>query len=173
MISKEKPKHKRSNYLFVFEKGAVVASCIQPSKPVVTFAIAVLVGQEKLDFNRFLGLTFAVVGAVCVVVGDIFWTGKSAEEMGKNSIFGDVCLIANCIAMGFCYVLVKQLNKIYSPVVVIAWIYTYAAVCLIFTALFMFPLNSSEVRKKNSLVFGPSVSLSLCFEDCSPNNTMD
>ena len=124
--------------------GAVVASCIQPSQPVVTFAIAVLVGQEKLDLKRCLGLSFAVMGAVWVVTGDMLATGKSAAEVGKNSMLGDLCLIANCLAMGWCYVLVKQLNKVYSSIVVIAWIYGYAAAFLIFTAIFFIPVNAKE-----------------------------
>jgi len=124
--------------------GAVVASCIQPSQPIVTFGIAVLTGQETLDFNRCVGLGFAVVGAVWVVVGDMIFSGKSAAEVGKNSILGDCCLIANCVAMGFCYVIVKQLSKTYSPVVVIAWIYAYAAVALVFAAAFFVPASSAE-----------------------------
>mmetsp|Transcript_4045 Transcript_4045/g.11753 ORF Transcript_4045/g.11753 Transcript_4045/m.11753 type:complete len:156 (-) Transcript_4045:299-766(-) len=125
--------------------GALVASCIQPSQPIVTFAIAVLVGQEKIDSKRCVGLGFAVVGAVAVVLGDVLVTGKSAAEVGKNSLLGDVCLIANCLAMGFCYVLVKELNKWYSSIVVIAWIYAYAALFLVMTAPF-FLSERTEVR---------------------------
>ena len=132
--------------------GAVVASCIQPSQPIVTFGIAVLTGQETLDFNRCVGLGFAVVGAVWVVVGDMIFSGKSAAEVGKNSILGDCCLIANCVAMGFCYVTVKQLSKTYSPVVVIAWIYAYAAFALVFAAAFFVPASSAEVSDSKCVV---------------------
>ena len=151
-----------------------MASCIQPSQPVVTFAIAVLVGQEKLNFNRFMGLTLAVVGAIWVVLGDIFWTGKSAAEVGKNSIFGDLCLIANCLSMGLCYVIMKQLNRIYNPMVVIAWVYSYGSASLIFTSLFMYPpaKSSQQVRhqtptkvKENAINYVSSFFFCfLCFE---------
>ena len=143
--------------------GVVVASCIQPSQPIVTLAIAVLVGQERLDTNKCVGLGFAVFGAVWVVAGDMLMTGKSAAEAGKNSVVGDLCLIANCVAMGLCYVLVKQLNKMYSPLVVIAWIYAYAAVFLVFIALFFHPVGA-EVSPGR-----PWLHVCLCLPFTDPN----
>uniref|UniRef100_A0A7S3E2U4 WAT1-related protein n=1 Tax=Chloropicon laureae TaxID=464258 RepID=A0A7S3E2U4_9CHLO len=118
--------------------GALVASCVQPSQPVVTLAIAVLVGQERLTFNRCAGLACAVVGAVCVVVGDMLMQpGKShADAKGKdnNAIWGDGALLANCVAAGACYVVMKALNRMYDSTLVIAWIYVVASGFLMATA---------------------------------------
>ena len=109
--------------------GAVVASCIQPSQPLITFAIAVMLGRERLDWRRLTGLFSAVLGAVWVILGNAFFL-ESANLLLQN-MFGDLCLITNCVAMAFCYIVMKDLSRTYPSVVVISWIYVFAAMYLV------------------------------------------
>eukprot|EP00216_Chloropicon_sp_CCMP2111_P003634 CAMPEP_0198242570 /NCGR_PEP_ID=MMETSP1446-20131203/17728_1 /TAXON_ID=1461542 ORGANISM="Unidentified sp, Strain CCMP2111" /NCGR_SAMPLE_ID=MMETSP1446 /ASSEMBLY_ACC=CAM_ASM_001112 /LENGTH=327 /DNA_ID=CAMNT_0043926091 /DNA_START=265 /DNA_END=1244 /DNA_ORIENTATION=+ len=128
--------------------GAMVATCIQPSQPIITFIVAVLIGQEKIDLNRLLGLTLSVVGAVWVVLGDAF---LSNANVLVKSLLGDVCLVANCAAMAVCYILVKALVSSYSPVVVIAYTYASAVVPLVLTTPFFIKSNDDWVVPKLAL----------------------
>lgn len=58
-----------------------LVAVLNSSTPVVTLALAVLVGQERLYRNRVLGLATAVAGTLIVIGGEI-GAGRSALALG-------------------------------------------------------------------------------------------
>ena len=47
--------------------GVVVATCMQPTIPVFTAMIAVLLNLEAGSLQKFIGITLAVGGSICMV----------------------------------------------------------------------------------------------------------
>ena len=47
--------------------GVVVATCMQPTIPVFTAMIAVMVGLEAGSLQKFVGIVLAVGGSICMV----------------------------------------------------------------------------------------------------------
>lgn len=47
--------------------GVVVATCMQPTIPVFTAAIAVILQMETGSVQKFAGIGLAVAGSVCMV----------------------------------------------------------------------------------------------------------
>jgi drug/metabolite transporter (DMT)-like permease len=47
--------------------GVVVATCMQPTIPVFTAMIAVMVGLEAGSLQKFVGIVLAVAGSICMV----------------------------------------------------------------------------------------------------------
>lgn len=48
--------------------GVVVATCIQPAIPVFTAAFAIGLGKEDPSYHKLIGILFASVGALCMVI---------------------------------------------------------------------------------------------------------
>ncbi len=47
--------------------GVVVATCMQPTIPVFTAMIAVMLGLEAGSLQKFVGIVLAVGGSICMV----------------------------------------------------------------------------------------------------------
>jgi len=47
--------------------GVVVATCMQPTIPVFTAAIAVMLNLEAGSLQKFIGIVLAVGGSICMV----------------------------------------------------------------------------------------------------------
>lgn len=104
--------------------GVLMASCVQPSVPVFTVMIGVVLGVEKGSMRKVIGIMFAVVGAVSMVVGSV---GGAEGGSGANLLLGDLCILVNALAMAAYYLLAKRLVAKYSAVHVAAWAYAVAA----------------------------------------------
>lgn len=106
--------------------GVLMASCVQPSVPVFTVMIGVMLGAEKGSMRKVIGIMFAVMGAISMVVGSV----GGAEASGGNLLLGDLCILVNALAMAAYYLLAKKLVTNYSAVHVAAWAYVVAAMLM-------------------------------------------
>jgi drug/metabolite transporter (DMT)-like permease len=106
--------------------GVVVATCMQPTIPVFTVLLGVLLGMEGLSPRKLAGIGLAVLGAVSMVLGGASATEGSAAE-ASSMILGNMYLAINTFAMACYYLLSKKLVARYSPFQVAAWSYLVAA----------------------------------------------
>lgn len=118
--------------------GVVVATCLQPTIPVMVSLMALALKMETANPRKLIGIFLATCGAIIMVLGN----GLSASnddhegdanidgnESGKDSkaILGNFFLVINTMAMACYYILSKRLVTKYSPILISAWSYMVAA----------------------------------------------
>eukprot|EP00475_Leptophrys_vorax_P043551 TRINITY_DN8415_c0_g1_i1.p1 TRINITY_DN8415_c0_g1~~TRINITY_DN8415_c0_g1_i1.p1 ORF type:complete len:366 (+),score=75.81 TRINITY_DN8415_c0_g1_i1:107-1204(+) len=102
------------------------ASMMQPMIPVLTTAIALLIGYEK-SFNKWkaLGILSAVGGAIVMLLFSAE-AGKSHHML--HPLLGNVFLIINCFGFAAFILLQRPLTGKYSAAVITAWAYLFGAI---------------------------------------------
>ncbi|KAL3162391.1 hypothetical protein ABBQ32_010066 [Trebouxia sp. C0010 RCD-2024] len=109
--------------------GVLVATCMQPTIPVFTAMLAVCLQLESGSVQKFFGIGLAVVGSISMVAGGVSGQHHTAAE-GHRMLLGNMCLLANTVAMAIYFITAKQLVMKYPPMCVAAWAYIVAAVCM-------------------------------------------
>ncbi|CAL8470768.1 g10310 [Coccomyxa elongata] len=132
--------------------GVVVATCMQPTIPVFTAMIAVLLNLEAGSLQKFIGITLAVGGSICMVLGGVGGHHTAAE--GRHLMLGNMFLLLNTLAMACYYLSAKQLVAKYPAICVAAWSYVTAALCMGATALLFVEQSGWEVPRQ---LWGPLV----------------
>lgn len=100
--------------------GPVLASAWQPTQPVFTLVISLLLGWEAVSVGKVLGILMSFAGAtIMVTVGQDFSAGEALVL-----IAGNVFLFLNCLGTSL-YVLTAKLvlARGYPPSTVTAWSY--------------------------------------------------
>lgn len=93
--------------------GALIATCMQPTSPVLSAALAVALGQERLPYIVITGTALSVAGAVIVAAG----RGQGASIRGTVSV-GFGCLVINSFCFAAYVTLMKEVVHKYSTAVV-------------------------------------------------------
>ncbi|KAK9828607.1 hypothetical protein WJX72_001011 [[Myrmecia] bisecta] len=108
--------------------GVVVATCMQPTIPVFTAMIAVMLQLEQGSLQKFLGIGLAVGGSVCMVLGGVSGSGHHTAAEGRNMLLGNLCLLANTLAMALYFLSAKQLvqSVLFGPL--LYWIFICSVV---------------------------------------------
>lgn len=83
--------------------------------PIFTYAVAVLVGQERLTRMRALGILVSLLGAAPLVL-----------RHGVGDASGNLLLVANSLCYSSYLVLTKPLAGRHPPLALIAWMYVFA-----------------------------------------------
>jgi drug/metabolite transporter (DMT)-like permease len=91
--------------------------------PVATVVVALIVGQERLEWPGVLGLALALFGASL-----LFWADK--PELVARYGLGNGLLALNMIAYAIYLVLVRPLTRAHPPVLVIAWVFVASLIWL-------------------------------------------
>jgi drug/metabolite transporter (DMT)-like permease len=100
---------------------AVNAGLIMCIIPVVTCALAVLLGQESLTGRRGLGIGCAVAGVAWLFVG-------RGASLADSTLTGDVLMTLNCICYSVYLVLAKPLVARMPQDVVLAWVFFFGLI---------------------------------------------
>jgi len=103
-------------------KSPTTAAVWQPSQPVFALVLGMCMGIEKGTLLKFVGILFAVGGAVFVVTMDTHSKGLS------NDYRGHVCFVLNCLGTALYVIFAKPLLKKYASITVTALSYGCAAV---------------------------------------------
>lgn len=99
--------------------------------PVFISVAAFWLGTENLTVLKLIGLCISISGAVILAL-------QKEQGSGASNIFwGDVFIIVNAISYAIYFSLVKPLMKIYSPVQIIRWVFTFGL-------LFMVPIGWNQ-----------------------------
>ncbi|KAJ9152394.1 hypothetical protein P3X46_025963 [Hevea brasiliensis] len=136
------------------------AAVIQPSIPVFTFLLAIMMGTERVSLLRSEGQAKAGGTLVCVfsailmvlfqdsIVSEISakgqleptgWFFSSLLNLGLEGWhLGVLCLIGNCMCMAaFLAIQAPLLTKYHANILVTAYSYAFGALLMVLTALFM------------------------------------
>lgn len=97
---------------------SIHASLLMLTTPIFITIIAAWILKEKLSFNKILGLTLGVTGAVVLMLN------KKNSGSGSNVLWGDIFVILNAISYSYYFVLVKPLMKRYHPITVMRILFT-------------------------------------------------
>lgn len=126
--------------------SAVAASVWQPSQPILTAAICMMIGWEPFNFHRILGIFVAFLGcAIMVLGGGGTATGESLGGGGEEydsafaNFMGQVSFFINCCGSSL-YVLASKrviATGRYESVSVTAWSYLCATLMMTAFALIM------------------------------------
>ncbi|XP_010540719.1 PREDICTED: WAT1-related protein At3g45870 isoform X2 [Tarenaya hassleriana] len=136
------------------------AAAIQPSIPVFTFILAVMMGTERMNLFRLEGqakiggTVICVVGAVLMVLfrGPALFGERDVEFSVHNDIqasrkgepssgqwhFGVLCLVGNCASMAaFLAIQAPLLKKYKANLSVTAYSYFFGTLFMVIAAIFM------------------------------------
>lgn len=97
---------------------SIHASLLMLTTPIFITIIAAWILKENLSFNKILGLTLGVTGAVILMLH------KKNSGSGSNVLWGDIFVILNAISYSYYFVLVKPLMKRYHPITVMRILFT-------------------------------------------------
>ena len=126
--------------------GVIVATCLQPTIPVMVSMMALTLGMETANPKKLIGIFLAALGAICMVLGNALSSNDSSkdddapiqvadETAHSRIVLGNSFLIINTMAMAMYYIISKRLVTKYSPIQVSAWSYVVAAFLMGLSAL--------------------------------------
>lgn len=130
----------------------VDASIITTSTPILTMIIAAIYLKEPITSKKVSGIFLGASGALLLIVSNQNIGGTSQS----SNVWGDiVCLTAElCFALYL--VLFKQLISRYTPVTLMKWMFTYAAICII-------PFSFQDMTHLEWLSLKPNIWYGLSF----------
>ena len=103
------------------------ASVVTTTTPIITMILAALYLKEPITSKKVMGIFMGAVGALILILSaDAAHTGENAGGMTGNIL----CLMAELCFATYCVVF-KDLIGRYSPVTLMKWMFTYAAICCI------------------------------------------
>mgnify|MGYP001025385108 FL=1 len=115
------------NQLFFFLglnlSSALNAGIIMALNPIMVVVLAALITREKFTVSKYTGITIGAVGAILLTLS----SGKTAG----NSPLGDLFLLINALSYALYLVLSKPLLLKYSPIQVIAYVFTIGLILLL------------------------------------------
>ena len=99
------------------------AAIITTITPVLTMILAAFVLREMITGKKIIGVCASAIGAILLV-----------SLPGDNNLLGDILCLASQCSVAVYFVFFKNLIGRYSPVTLMKWMFTYAAIaCLPFT----------------------------------------
>ena len=115
----------------------------QPSQPIFTTALALLLQYEKPDVKKILGILFAVGGAAFMIAypssNDSGSSSSSSGSSGStsNPVVANILFFINCVATSGYVILTKPLlsSKKYESISITGWSYISASFLMLITAL--------------------------------------
>jgi drug/metabolite transporter (DMT)-like permease len=124
--------------------GPVTAAVWQPSQPILTAAISMLLGWEPPDRRRIAGVFISFVGcATMVILSANNKKGDNNQNGARGTVqllVGNFLFFVNCLSTSLYVILSKQPLRLYPPLTVVAWSYNIAAVFMAVTAFASAPL---------------------------------
>lgn len=110
---------------------------LQPSVPCLATVIAVLNGIESFSLSKLLGVIFAVIGALVVVLSKSSSASTNASE--SHVLLGTAIVLMQVSAMANLVVFQKSLLSKYDPCVVTFIYYSTGAVLTVVLCIFIAP----------------------------------
>lgn len=98
------------NLLGVSIAGAAVTSLWQPTQPVFTLMLAVLLGSERLTPLRTAGILLSTVGCMVMIA-----TSAAPREGRQHTLLGSLMLLLNCLSTPLCIIASKALMSCGYP----------------------------------------------------------
>jgi drug/metabolite transporter (DMT)-like permease len=97
---------------------ATNAAILMPSIPVYAAAVAILLGVERLDRRRVLGIALAVAGALVML-------DPLRLELAPHTLLGNLLVLINCLSYATFLVLQRPMLQRLPVTTVIAWSFLF------------------------------------------------
>ncbi len=125
--------------ILLFLKGLQLTSSLYagltlPLIPVYTIVLASLLGHERLDWVRVLGVALAALGAAVLAFMRVEGAGEAVASLGGSERLGLSLFFLNTLFYALYLVLVRPLFARYPPLVVAAWVFVLSIPCVPFFA---------------------------------------
>ena len=106
---------------WLFVKGlsfttAVDATLIGTTIPLFTLLVSILLGNDRGSLRKILGIALAAAGVVYLI-------GPDQAAFSRNSVVGDLLIVANSLCYGTYIAISKRLVSRYNALTVITWIF--------------------------------------------------
>ena len=118
--------------------------------PIFITIVAAWIGAEALSTLKVIGLLAGISGAALLAIH------KEGSGDATAVFWGDIFIILNAISYAFYFVLVKPLMKVYDPVHVVRWVFTFGM-------LFTVPIGWNEFTQIDWGSFTSSAYAGLAF----------
>lgn len=116
--------------------SAIDISIIQTLPPVWVIVIQVIFMHRRPSWMVYAGVIISFIGAAMVIV-----TGShGASSGGSDLLLGDLLSLISSFCFAFYLVIISKPTDKYNPIVVLRWVFLYAAI----PALFLLPGMGSE-----------------------------
>jgi len=123
--------------------NATIGSAWQPSQPIMTAVIAILLGWERPTLFKSLGIFVAFGGAAFMV----FY--KSSSDTGSSPLVGNLLFFVNCAGTAGYVIMTKHIMKAhksqYTSISVTGWSYMFGSCFMMICGL---SINSSDAALK-------------------------
>jgi len=107
---------------------AVIGSAWQPSQPIFTACIAIILGWEKASMLKISGIIVAFLGAAFMVLTSESNFGKINLEAGDQELAGNVLFFVNCLGTALYVIFSRRLLISYPSITVTGWSYIFGSV---------------------------------------------
>ena len=106
---------------WLFVKGlsfttAINATLIGTTIPVFTLLVSILLGNDRGSLRKVLGIALAAAGVVYLI-------GPDRAAFSRDSVIGDLLIVANSLCYGTYIAISKRLVSRYNALTVITWIF--------------------------------------------------
>eukprot|EP00301_Raphidiophrys_heterophryoidea_P011364 c1738_g1_i1.p1 GENE.c1738_g1_i1~~c1738_g1_i1.p1 ORF type:complete len:419 (+),score=98.14 c1738_g1_i1:44-1258(+) len=119
--------------------GAVAQSVWQPTQPIMSLILALLIGYEKFSLLKVLGILFAFASVTFMVLFDA--EDSKAHSTGA-AVSGNILFFTNCMGAATYVVASKPLLRNYTSLTVTGFSYMFASVMMGIACVIV---NSSDV----------------------------
>ncbi len=131
--------------------SAVTATVWQPSAPIITAAVCMILGWEPFSFLRCVGILVAFLGCTVMVLGGEVERGirsSSGDSSAFPHLLGQLFFLISCFGVSLYVLASKRIigttQGRYESVTITAWSYTFSAVYMLIFSILM-SLNDSVI----------------------------
>ncbi len=113
----------------MLRSSSTEAGLIMTLIPVFTFALAAAVRQERFELRRAIGIPVALCGALLLLVDTSFLSGilSGQDTVEESHLFGNFLMACNCLSYAGYLVLSRRVLRKMPPLVLVGWVYVFAA----------------------------------------------
>jgi drug/metabolite transporter (DMT)-like permease len=124
--------------MFLFIKGLnfstpIDAAIIMTTNPILVLVVAAIFLHERISLLKIIGIVVGAAGALLLV------GGKGIIGFNKDTISGDLMLLANSVSFAIYIALARPLMQKYDSITVLKWVF-------LFGSIMFFPVGFTEFK---------------------------
>jgi len=108
--------------------SAVLGSAWQPSQPIITVFIAIMLGWERATTLKISGIIVAFLGSAFLVLTSETSFGRIILEGGDQVFYGNLLFFVNCFETALYVIFSRRLLERYPSIIVTGWSYIFGSV---------------------------------------------
>ncbi len=107
---------------------ATSAAILMPSIPVFAAMLAGLLGIERMAWKKWVGVVFAVTGALIML-------GMAGLGLSRTALMGNALVLLNCASFALYLVLQRPLLERLHPMTVLGWAFLFGGLAVLAAGL--------------------------------------